>query len=135
MFSSSFEHRCFFFEHIFLYLYMIGHISSDYNMMLATGSTVQFRRSVVSDALQNRRLQHARPLCLSPTPRVYPNSCPLSWRHHPTISSSVVPFSLPSIFPSIRVFSNESAVCIRWPKYWSFSFKISPSNEPSTDLL
>ena len=36
---------------------------------------------------------------------------------------------LPSIFPKIRVFSNESALCIRWPKYWSFSFKISPSNE------
>ena len=38
---------------------------------------------------------------------------------------------LPSIFPSIQVFSNESAVCIRWPKYWSFSFSISPSNEYS----
>ena len=38
---------------------------------------------------------------------------------------------LPSIFPSIRVFSNESALCIRWPKYWSFSFSISPSNEYS----
>ena len=38
---------------------------------------------------------------------------------------------LPSIFPSIRVFSNESVICIRWPKYWSFSFKISPSNEHS----
>ena len=38
---------------------------------------------------------------------------------------------LPSIFPNIRVFSNESAVCIRWPKYWSFSFNISPSNEHS----
>ena len=36
---------------------------------------------------------------------------------------------LPAIFPSIRVFSNESALCIRWPKYWSFSFNISPSNE------
>ena len=36
---------------------------------------------------------------------------------------------LPSIFPTIRVFSNESALCIRWPKYWSFSFKISPYNE------
>ena len=48
---------------------------------------------------------------------------------------------LPSIFPSIRVFSNESALCIRWPKYWSFSFNVSPSNEHSglisfrTDLL
>ena len=38
---------------------------------------------------------------------------------------------LPSVFPSIRVFSNESALCIRWPKYWSFSFSISPSNEYS----
>ena len=38
---------------------------------------------------------------------------------------------LPSIFPSIRVFSNESALCIRWPKYWSFTFNISPSNEHS----
>ena len=38
---------------------------------------------------------------------------------------------LPSIFPSIRVFSNESALCIKWPKYWSFSFSISPSNEYS----
>ena len=41
------------------------------------------------------------------------------------------PLLLPSIFPSIRVFSNESAFCIRWPKYWSFSFSISPSNEYS----
>ena len=39
------------------------------------------------------------------------------------------PLLLPSVFPSIRVFSNESALCIRWPKYWSFSFSISPSNE------
>ena len=39
------------------------------------------------------------------------------------------PLLLPTIFPSIRVFSNESALCIRWPKYWSFSFSISPSNE------
>ena len=39
------------------------------------------------------------------------------------------PFLLPSIYPSIRVFSNGSSVCIRWPKYWSFSFNISPSNE------
>ena len=40
-------------------------------------------------------------------------------------------FLLPSVFPSIRVFSSESALCIRWPKYWSFSFSISPSNEYS----
>ena len=56
--------------------------------------------------------------------------CPLKWWCYITISSSVAPFLLlPSIFPSIRVFSKESALCIRWPKYWSFS--ISPSNEYS----
>ena len=74
-------------------------------------------------------LQHARPPCPSPTPRVHPNSCPSSQLCHPAISSSVVPFSCPPIPPSIRVFSNESTLHMRWPKYWSFSFSISPSNE------
>ena len=55
--------------------------------------TVQFSRSVVSDSLWPRGLQHARPPCPSPTPGVESNSCPLSWWRHPTISSSVVPFS------------------------------------------
>ena len=51
---------------------------------------------------------------------------------HPTISSSVVPLlPPPSIFPSIRVLSKESVLCIRWPKFWCFSFSISPSNEDS----
>ena len=54
---------------------------------------VQFSHSVVSDSLQPHELQHARPPCPSPTPRVYPNSCPLSRWCHPTISSSVVPIS------------------------------------------
>ena len=78
-------------------------------------------------------LQHARPPCPSPSPKVGPNSCPLhQWCHpsnylilwHPLLL-------LPSIFPSIRDFSNESTVCIKWPKYWSFSFSISLSNEYS----
>ena len=56
-------------------------------------SSVQFSHSVVSDSLRPHELQHARPRCPSPTPGVYPNSCPLSWWCHPTISSSVVPFS------------------------------------------
>ena len=81
------------------------------------------------DSLQPHGLQHARPPCPSLTPGVYPNPCPLSWWCHPIISSSVPLLFLPSIFPSIRVFSNESALCIRWPKYWSFSFNISPFNE------
>ena len=64
-------------------------------------SSVQFSRSVVSDSLQPHELQHARLPCPSPTPRVYPNSRPLSWWCHPTISSSVVPFSsCPQSFPA-----------------------------------
>ena len=92
-------------------------------------SSVQFSRSVLSGSLRPHGLQHTRLLWPSPTPGAYSNSCPLSQWCHPTISSSVVPFFPPSIFPSIRVFSHESALRIRWPKYWSFSFSISPSNE------
>ena len=70
--------------------------------------------------------------CSSPIPRACSNSCPMSRRCHPTISSSVSPFSsCPQSFPSIRVFFNELALHIRWPKYWNFSFSISPSNEYS----
>ena len=58
-------------------------------------SSVQFSRSVMSDSLQPHEPQHARPPCPSPTPRVHPNPCPLSRWCHPTISSSVVPFSCP----------------------------------------
>ena len=82
--------------------------------------------------LRPHALQHARLPCPSLSPRVYSDSYPLSWWYHPTISSSVFPFSPASIFPSIRVFSNESALLIRWPKYWSFSFSICPSNEYSS---
>ena len=90
--------------------------------------------SVQSDSLQPHGLQHTRHPCPSPTPRACSNSCPSSQWCHPTISSSVVPFSFclqpfPASFP--RFFSNESVLCIRWPKYWSFCFSISPSNEYS----
>ena len=107
-------------------------VFSQLNHMILFLYSVQFSHSVVSDSLRLHGLQHTRPLYPSPTPGVYPNSCPLSQWCHPTISSSVVPFSscLP-IFPSIRVFSSESALHMRWPKYWSFSFNISPSNEHS----
>ena len=74
----------------------------------------------------------ARPPCPSPFPRVCPSSCPLNQWCHPTHLILCHPLLLlPSIFPSIRVFSNESAVHIRWPKYWSSSYSISPSNEYS----
>ena len=93
---------------------------------------VQFSHSVVSDSLRPHGLQHSRPPCPSPTPGVYSNSYLLSQWFHPAISFSVIPFSscLQS-FPSIKVFSSESAFCIRWPKDWSFSFSISPSNDHS----
>ena len=74
--------------------------------------------------LQFHGRQHAGLPCLSLSTGVSSDSCPLSQRCHPILL-------LPSIFPSIRVFSNELALHIRWPKYWSFSFSISPSNEYS----
>ena len=83
----------------------------------------------MSDSLQPNGLQHTRLSCPSPSPKTCSSSCPLSQWYHPTISSSVVPFSSPSsMFPSIRVFSNESVLHIRWPKNWNFSFSISYSN-------
>ena len=98
----------------------------------ASVSSVQFSRSVVSNSLQPHESQHARPPCPSPSPGVHSDS---------TSIKSVMPsshlilchllFLLPPIPPSIRVFSNESVLRIRWPKDWSFSFIIGPSNEYS----
>ena len=92
------------------------------------GLSVQFSCSVMSASLWPHEPQHSRPPCPSPTPGVHPNPGPLSRWCHPTILCQPR-LLLPSIFPSIRVFSNESALRIRWPKYWSFSFNISPTNE------
>ena len=89
--------------------------------------------------LQPHGLQHARLPCPSPTPGVYSNSF---WSLLKLMSIEQVmpsnhlilccPLLLPpSILPSIKVFSSESVLHIRWPKYWSFSFSISPSNEYS----
>jgi len=93
-------------------------------------SSVQFSCSVVSASLRPHESQHTSPPCPSPTPGVHSNSF--------MSIKSVMPSShlilcrlllLPSIPPSIRVFSNESTLRMRWPKYWSFSFSITPSNE------
>ena len=91
-------------------------------------SSVQFSHSVVSYSLWPHESQHARPPCSSPSPRVHSDS---------TSIESMMPSShlilgrplllLPTIPPSIRVFSNESTLLMRWPKYWSFSFSIIPS--------
>ena len=91
----------------------------------------QFSHSVVSDSWWPNGLQHARPPCPSPTPGVHQTHV---HRVSDAIQSSH-PLSSPSPpalnLSSIRVFSNESALYIRWPKDWSFSFNISPSNEQS----
>ena len=92
------------------------------------------------DSLQPHGLEHARVPCPSPTPGAYSNSCPSSLLKLMSIAS-VMQFNylilchllllLPSIFSSIRGFSRESILHIRWPKYWSFTFSISPFNEYS----
>ena len=94
-------------------------------------TSTQFSHSVMSDSLLSHGLQHARHPCPSPTLGVYSSSCPLSQWSHPTISPSVVPFSscLHSS-PASESFP-MSLLCIRWPKYRSFSFSISPSSEYS----
>ena len=99
----------------------VGH---DSNLLL-------FSHQVVSDSLQPHGLQHARPPCPSLSPRVCSNSCSLSWWCYLTISSCRPLLLLLLIFPSIRVLSKELALRIRWTKYWSFSFSITPSNEYS----
>ena len=82
--------------------------------------------------LWHHELQHVRPPCPSPTLGVYPNAGPLNQWCHPTISSSVIPFSscLQS-FPASGSFPMSQFFRTRWPKYWSFSFSINPSNEYS----
>ena len=94
-------------------------------------NSVQFSSSVMSDSLWLQGLQHTRLPCPSPTPGACSKSCPSSQWRHPAISPSAIPFSscLQS-FPESGSFP-ESVLCIRWPKYWSFSFSIRPSNEYS----
>ena len=97
-------------------------------------SSVQLSCSVVSDSLRPHESQHTRLPCPSPTPGVYSKLMSIK---------SVMPSShlilcrpfllLPPIPPSIRVFSSESTLRMRWPTYWSFSFSISPSNDHNSD--
>ena len=82
----------------------------------------------MSDSLRPQGLQHARPPCPSPIPGVYSNSCPLRQWCHPTISSSVIPFSGLSLFQHQSLYQWESS-SYQVTKYWSFSFSISPSNK------
>ena len=90
-----------------------------------------YSHSVVSTCLQPRRLHHTRLPCPSPPYRVCSNSYIESVMPSNHLILCCLLLLLPSIFPSIKVFSYELALVIRWPKYWSFSFSISPSNEYS----
>ena len=91
--------------------------------------SIQLSCSVMSNSLRHCGLQHTRCSCPSPSP----GACSLMSlesvmpsNHHILWHSRLL---LPSVFPSIRVFSNDSVLHIRWPKYWSISLSISPSNE------
>ena len=90
-------------------------------------SSVQFSRSVVSNSLRPHESQHARPPCPSPTPGVHSDIESVMPSSHLILCRPLL--LLPSIPPSIRVFSNESTLRRRWPKYRSFSFSIIPSKE------
>ena len=104
-----------------------------YHLTLFRISSVQFSHSVVSDSLRPHEPQHTRPPCPSPAPGVYPNPCPSSQWCHPTISSSVI-LLLPSIFPSITVFSNELALQVA--KVLEFQLQHQSFQwTPRTDLL
>ena len=102
----------------------MSYVKVDIMFLIFSVSSVQFICSVMSDSLQPHELQHA---------------ITNSWSSPKLMCKSVMPSShlilcrplllLPSILLSIRIFSNESVLHIRWPKYWSFSFSISPSNE------
>ena len=92
------------------------------NCLPAIANSVQFRHSVMSDSLRPNGLQHVRLPCPLPTPRAYSNSCLSSWWCHPTVSSCRPLLLLPSIFPSIGVFSNESTLSIRYLKLLDLNF-------------
>ena len=93
---------------------------------------VQLSSSVMSDYLWPYGLQHARLPCPLPATGACSDSCPLSWWCHPTFSPCVVPFSFCfRSLPASRSFPKSQFLSIRWPKYWSFGFSVSLSNEYS----
>ena len=117
-----------FLVHSFLYSDSLAFLSGlNHRMVLL----LMLSRSIMSDALQPHGVQHTRLLCPSLSPGVCSDLCPLSRWCHPAVSSSVTLFSsCPQSFPASGSFP-KSQLRIRWPKYWSFSFSISPSNECS----
>ena len=112
------------------FLLFIIFIFQEYIVFHSCLSSALFTHSVVSDSLRSHGLQHTRLPC--PTARACSTHVlQVNGAIQPSHPLSTPFSSLHSIFPSIRVFSNESIFHIRWPKYWSFSFIISPYNEYS----
>ena len=113
---SSLSYRCL----------SLGALPSCVGLFLGTWiSLLLFSPAVMSDSLWPHGLQHTKRCCPSLSSRVCSNSCPLGQQCHPTISSAVAPFS------SALSLYKHHALRIRWPKYWSFRFSISPSTEYS----
>ena len=99
-------------------------------VFFSPGTVLLFSHSVMSDSAIPWTIAHEATLSFTIS-RVCSNSCPLSQWCHPAISSCHPLLLLPSIFPIIKAFSNDLALCIRWPKYCSFSVSLVPSNEYS----
>ena len=122
-------------KHLFLYFnkylkFFFLFLTKLFAWIFCPFSSVQFSRSAMSDFSQSHGLQQARPPYPSPKPGVYPNSCPLSWWCHPTVSSSVVPFSsCPQSFSESGSFQMSQFFAPGGQSIGSFSFSISPSNE------
>ena len=103
-----------------------------WHLSLVESSPFVVVQSLIYVSLWPHALQLARLPCPSLSPRSFSNSCPLSlWCHLTNLILCHFLLLLPSIFPSIRVFSNESGLHTRWPDYCNFSFSVSPSNEHS----
>ena len=117
--------------YIYLYIYSILYTLHIYYIFIYIYIYICCCSVTKLPTLWPHGLQHPRCLCPPLSPTVCSNSCPLGRWCYLTISSSVAPSPPTFNLFSIRIFSNESALCIRWPKYWSFSFSISPSNEYS----
>ena len=106
-------------------------LQGELNSLSSLFISFQFSRSVMSGCLPPHGLQHARPRCSSPTPSLL-KLMPIESMMPSNYLILCRPLLLlPLIFPSIRVFSKESVLHIRWSEYWSFSFSISPSSEYS----
>ena len=110
--------------------FLCSSVEFEWSVIEPLGNSVQFSCSVVPDCLRPHGLQY-RQASLSITnsrslPKLTSIELVMSSNHIILCRPLLLP---PSVFPSIRVFSNESVLCTTWPKYWSFSFSISPSNE------